>query len=189
MKRSLSLRLGCAVLAALLLALCLCGCGSGKAAVVAEGRVDNLRWALDEDGCLSFTGTGAIPGIEYILDAQTGQTQTVYPVWYSHRDSVTAIDIGGGVDSLSMNAFSGFASLRTVELGSSVQHIDGYAISGCPQLERVVIRSAEVEMEKFCIGYSGGTPESAMSSVTFAGVPGSEVQEYARECGAKFSKL
>lgn len=189
MKRNMSTRLFACVAAAVLLLTAFCGCSGAKSRIVAEGSVDNLRWALEADGCLSFTGTGAIPGVEYILDAETGQTMTVRPQWYDHRDSVTGIAIGGGIDSVSMNAFMGFESLRTVDLGASVLHVDGYALNGCPELERVIIRAAEVDMEKYCIGYSGGTPEDVMSSVTFVGVSGSEVQTYAKECGSKFSRL
>jgi len=167
----------------------LCSCSEKKADIVAQGSVDNLRWAIDEDGYLSFTGNGAIPGVEYILDAETGQTVTVLPKWYDYRDSVTGIIIGGGIDSLSMNSFMGFDSLRTIDLGASVLYIDGYAVSGCPRLDRVTIRAAEVEMEKYCIGYVGGAPEEVMSDVIFAGISGSEVQTYAKECGAKFNKL
>jgi|GEM_PF-1569428 len=189
MKRTVIKRLSTSLCAVLMLCTMLCGCAGKKAEIVAEGSVDNLRWALDAEGCLSFTGTGAIPGVEYILDAQTGQTVTVRPSWYDHRSAVTDIVIGGEIDSVSMNAFMSFGSLRTIDFGASVEHIDGYAVSGCPSLERVIVRAADPVLEKYCIGYVGGTPEDAMASVVFEGVPGSETQSYARECGAKFSKL
>ncbi len=189
MKRTLSTRTLAFFLVIMMLLATLCGCSGKKSDIVAEGSADNLRWAIDGDGYLSFTGNGAIPGVEYILDAETGQTVTVRPKWYDYRDSVTGIIIGGGIDSLSMNSFMGFDSLRTIDLGASVLYIDGYAVSGCPKLDRITIRAAEVEMEKYCIGYVGGTPEDMMSDVTFVGIAGSEVQAYAKECGAKFSKL
>ena len=166
----------------------LTACG-GSASIVAEGKVDNLRWALDSDGCLSFTGTGAIPGTEYTLSMDTGLSEAVYPKWYDYRDQVTEVVVGTGIESISMNAFVSFPALRVIDLSESVKRINGYAVTGCYSLERVVIRCAGVDMQKYCIGYTGGTADSYLSGVTFVGAAGSQVKDYAEGCGAKFSKL
>jgi len=191
MKNTLTVRITALICSAVLLCalLAAAGCSGSRTQIIAEGKVDNLRWVLDDSGCLSFTGTGAIPGVEYALDAETGLTQTIYPGWYEHRGQITEVIIGGGIDSISMNAFMYFPALRVMDIAATVSTIDGYAVSGCTALERVTIRCASVDMEKFCIGFTGGAADSNLESVTFVGASGSQVEKYAADCGAKFSKL
>ena len=176
------------VLAAVLMLAC-AGCGGGSADIVASGKVDNIRWALDDEGCLSFTGTGTLPGVEYVLSMDTGLSQTVRPEWYSCRDQVEKVIVGANIDGVSMNAFMNFTALRVIDISATVEHVDGYAVTGCASLERVIIRSGGTKLERYCIGYTGGTPEAVMSGVVFEGVRGSETQKYADDCGAKFSAL
>ena len=135
------------------------------------------------------TGTGAIPGVEYVFNTSTGLTDTVYPRWYDHRDSITRVVIGGGIDSVSMNAFMYFPELEEMDFAATVGAIDGYAVTGCSSLRRVIIRCPSVEMEKFCIGYSGGVAEDYLSQLVFQGVSGSQTESYAGLCGARFSRL
>lgn len=190
MKRKLSLIIRPAavlLLAAVMLTVSV-GC-SGSAEVVAEGKVDNIRWILDDEGCLSFTGTGTLPGVEYVLSMETGLSETVRPDWYEHRGEVTAVNVGANIDGVSMNAFMGFPVLRTIDFSATVQHIDGYAVNGCPSLEKITIRCPRPELERFCIGYSGGTTEAVMEGVTIVGERGSQAESYAKTCGAKFSAL
>lgn len=178
-----------AILLASLLMLTVAGCSGGSAEITASGKVDNIRWALDDEGCLSFTGTGALPGVEYVLSMDTGLSETVRPEWYAYRDQVKTVIVGANIDGVSMNAFMGFGSLRVIDISATVEHVDGYAVNGCAALERVIIRGAGTGLERYCIGYTGGTPEAVMSGVVFEGVRGSEAQRYASECGAKFSAL
>ena len=188
MKKALYIRFAAALLAVIMLAG-VAGCSGSSTKIIAEGRVDSLRWALTEKGELSFTGTGAISGVEYVLSMETGLSDTVRPGWYDYRDSITSVVIGEGIDGISMNAFMNFTALREMDISSTVQVIDGYAVTGCPSLEKVIIRGSRVEMEKYCIGYTGGTAESCLSSVVFYGTAGSGVKQYAQQCGAKYSEL
>lgn len=188
MKKSLTFRI-IFLAATFCMLLTVIGCSGSGAQIAAQGTVDNVRWALDDDGCLSFTGTGAIPGVEYTLSMETGLSQTVYPEWYDYREQVTKVIIGTGIDSISMNAFLYFTSLEEMDISTSVTRIDGYAISGCTALERVIIRCPSVDMERYCIGYTGGIADSNLSGVTFVGAAGSQVEDYADACGARFSKL
>lgn len=191
MKKISNVRLSAAAAAIILAILMLnaAGCGGGTAGIVADGKTDNIRWALDTEGCLSFTGTGTLPGVEYVLSMDTGLSETVRPAWYSCRDQVKTVIVGANIDGVSMNAFMGFGNLRVIDISSTVAHVDGYAVTGCPALERIIIRGADTELEKYCIGYTGGLPEAVMSGVTFEGVRGSQTQLYAADCGAKFSAL
>jgi len=176
------------VLTAVLVLAC-AGCSDSGSDVVAEGKVDNIRWALDDEGRLSFTGTGALPGVEYVLSMDTGLSETVRPEWYSFRDQVSTVIVGANIDGVSMNAFMGFGRLRTIDISATVEYIDGYAVNGCPALERVIIRGGRTELERYCIGYTGGVPEDIMSEVTFEGVRGSETERYAAVCGSHFDAL
>ncbi|MBE6759105.1 MAG: hypothetical protein E7554_03340 [Ruminococcaceae bacterium] len=188
MKRTAKLTSVAALLAALVLIFCV-GCSDGSSAVVAQGKVDNIRWALDDAGKLSFTGTGALPGVEYSLNMDTGLSDTVRPQWYDYRDQVEEVIVGANIDSVSMNAFMSFSSMRVLDISATVESIDGYAVSGCPALEKVIIRGEHTELERFCIGYVGGVPEDVMSDVTFEGVRGSDTERYASACGADFDAL
>ncbi len=192
MKRTINAKLTAVAAAAIIAALMLvaaAGCSGGNADIVAGGKVDNIRWALDSEGCLSFTGTGALPGVEYVLSMDTGLSETVRPEWYSYRDDIKEVIVGANIDGISMNAFMGFGSLRVIDVSATVEYVDGYAVSGCSALEKVIIRGGRTELERFCIGYTGGTPENVMSGVVFEGVRGSQTQKYAEDCGAKFSAL
>lgn len=188
MKRTLIARI-ISIAAAVCLLLTVCACSGSTGGAVAKGSVDNLRWALDSKGCLSFTGSGAIPGVEYAFNTGTGMTDTIYPEWYDYREQITEVIIGSGIDGVSMNAFMYFPALREIDIAATVSVIDGYAVTGCTALERVTIRCASVEMEKYCIGYTGGTADSNLTDVVFVGAAGSQVQDYAGQCGARFSKL
>ncbi len=188
MKTALNTKIICA-LAAICLLLGLFGCSGADSTVIAEGKTGELRWVLEDNGCLSFTGNGAIPGVEYTFNTGTGLTDTVYPAWYEHRDSITEVIIGSGIDSVSMNAFMYFPSLTRIDFAATVSRIDGYAVTGCDSLRRVIVRCPAVEMEKFCIGYTGGTADGNLADVVFEGVPGSQTESYAKGCGARFSKL
>lgn len=189
MKKTSKLTSAAVLLVAGLVLLLCAGCAEDSSAVVAQGKVDNIRWALDDDGCLSFTGTGALPGVEYSLNIDTGLSDTVRPTWYDYRDQVEKVIVGANIDSVSMNAFMSFSLLRVLDISATVSSVDGYAVSGCPALERVIVRGAGTELERFCIGYVGGTPEDVMSGVTFEGVRGSDAERYAAACGADFESL
>ncbi len=178
-----------AIILSAVLLLTVCGCSDKGSQIIAQGKVDNLRWAVDDGGCLSFTGTGAIPGVEYVFNTSTGMSDNVYPDWYSHRDSISRVVIGSGIDSISMNAFMYFPALRQIDVAATVGSIDGYAVTGCTALERVVIRGSAVEMEKYCIGFTGGTADRNLSEVVFEGIPGSQVESYAEQCQARFDRL
>lgn len=188
MKTALNTKILCA-LAALCVLLGLCGCSEADYAVIAEGKAGELRWVLEDNGCLSFTGNGAIPGVEYTFNTETGLTDTVYPAWYEHRNGITEVIIGSGIDSVSMNAFMNFPSLTRIDFAATVSRIDGYAVTGCSSLRRVIIRCPNVDMEKYCIGYTGGTADSSLADVVFEGVRGSQAESYADLCGARFSRL
>lgn len=188
MKKSDIMRI-LAILSAALLCLCISGCGKDSIVTVAEGRTAAIRWALDNEGCLSFTGAGALPGVEYSLSMETGQSETIYPEWYAYREQVTNVVIGSGIDSISMNAFMNFPLLSDIDMSTSVRHIYGYAVTGCPSLERITIRCSTVEMEKYCIGFVGGTAEDCLEDIVFKGRAGSDVEKYADSCGADFRAL
>ena len=127
--------------------------------------------------------------MEYVLSMDTGLSETIRPEWYSYRDQIEEVIVGANIDGVSMNAFMGFGKLRVIDISTSVKHVDGYAVTGCPSLERIIIRGEHTDLERYCIGYTGGTPEDVIYTVTFVGARGSQVQQYAAECGAKFSAL
>lgn len=82
----------------------------------------NVKWTFDEQtGTLTFTGQGKM---------ETGN----YPAWHDHRKNTTAVVIGEGITSVGNGAFTGFNSLETVSIPSSLQEIGDYAFSNCSKL-------------------------------------------------------
>lgn len=172
--------------AALLLLFC---CSCGEAELIASGKTDGVVWALDSDGCLSFSGTGTIPGEEYQLDPTTGLSTAVRPAWFEYRDSTTEIRIGREIEYISMNAFLGFDRVLSLDISASVRRIDGNAFAGCTALERVTVRGQSTTLERFCIGYTGAFADENLTEITFRGAAGSTIERYAAACGAKFEAL
>lgn len=175
-----------ALLLALLVLLVLCGCSPS---VVATGKSDGIAWTLDSDGTMTFSGSGTIPGAEYALNGETGESQDVYPDWFDHRGSVRAIVVENGVEHISMNAFLNFDGAISVDIAESVKTVEGYAFSGCTALEKFTTRGASTSLERYCVGYSSGGENDNLSSITFVGIAGSDVERYADSCGAHFRRL
>ena len=90
---------------------------------------DNLKWALNDSGTLTISGTGAMKNY----------SESSSVPWYSLRSSIKTVVIGSGVTSIGNIAFSGCSSLTGITIPDSVTSIGIYAFSGCSSLTSITI--------------------------------------------------
>ena len=105
--------------------------------VVAEGTCGgNLTWALDSEGTLTISGTGAMT--DYSNDSNAP--------WYSSRSSIKSVIIENGVTSIGDYAFCIYYSLTSATIPDSVTSIGDSAFSNCYSLTSVTIPNSVTSM-------------------------------------------
>ena len=88
---------------------------------------DNLSWTLYDDGELVITGTGAM--------ANCSESSP----WDDYKDSILAVSIGSGVETIGNNAFARCGNLASVSLPEGLTAIGGNAFSGCTSLASIAL--------------------------------------------------
>lgn len=88
---------------------------------------DNLTWAIDAEGTLTISGTGAMMKSFY----------NEIP-WYDYRDSIKKVVIGDGVTSICDEAFY-FCKMESVTISDSVVSIGIGAFEHCESLKSIEI--------------------------------------------------
>ncbi|MBQ5739605.1 MAG: leucine-rich repeat protein [Oscillospiraceae bacterium] len=132
-------------LISLLLALTL---GAQAATVIDGGTVGhNVKWTIDSDGTLSFTGEGVIPN--YAIGTQP---------WRKYQDGnsvvIKKLVVGEGITRIGSRALQNCYSLSSVELSDTVEYIGSYAFQNCRPLESIDV----AEGVQFGSGFINGTP-------------------------------
>ena len=87
----------------------------------------NLTWAVDENGTLTISGTGAMTDYAYSLRAP----------WYGYRTRITAVVAEAGVTSIGSFAFNDCSHITTVTLPAELTAVGNYAFDGCTGLTDV----------------------------------------------------
>ncbi len=106
----------------------------------------DLTWTMREDGCLEFSGTGAMTN--YIASTQP---------WADYRASITSIEIPSGVTSIGNYAFYNCSNLTdTTVNGSALTRIGNYAFSGCGAIINVVIPAGVTDIGNFAFNNCAG---------------------------------
>ncbi len=85
-----------------------------------------ITWNLSEDGTLTISGTGDIPG-------------SAGAPWYSRFYEIKKVIIKDGVTNIGENAFSHYTALTSVEIPNSVTSIGESAFFLCTSLTSVTI--------------------------------------------------
>lgn len=138
------------------------------ASVVASGDCglngSTVKWSLDSDGVLTFSGTG-----DMFSYPRTG-TNTA--PWKTYSSSIKSVVIKNGVTSISSSAFEG-CNLTSVSIPSSLKTIPEYAFNSCSYLTGVVIPEGVTEIASVafsnCIRMTSVTiPKSVTSIQSFA---------------------
>ena len=87
----------------------------------------NLTWAVDENGTLTISGTGAMTDYAYSPRAP----------WYGYRTRITAVVAEAGVTSIGSFAFNDCSHITTVTLPAELTAVGNYAFDGCTGLTDV----------------------------------------------------
>ena len=98
-----------------------------SAADVASGTAGDISWKLTDDGTLTFSGTGAIPGY----------TLTARPDWYAFEAQIKKVVIESGITKVGNNAFNGCSALSEVILPDTLTEIRNNVFYDCTNLSYV----------------------------------------------------
>ena len=96
-----------------------------------EGEGILTSWALDSDGVLTVSGTGAVP--DFVPHGAP---------YDSYRADIASIVIGDGVTSLGTNSFYGLGNVVTATIGDGVTSIGNSAFESCDNLSTVTFGSS-----------------------------------------------
>ncbi|MBR0281770.1 MAG: leucine-rich repeat protein [Oscillibacter sp.] len=142
-------------------------------ATVASGtcgaaNAQDLLWTLDEDGTLTFRGSGPMKDYETtskMVSYMTFHYYTTAP-WMKYRDTIRRVVIPEGVTRIGAHAFYGAYSdfqfsFNSVTIADSVTSIGDRAFIGCNYLERANLPNDLTE-----IGASAFSGCSRLTSLT-----------------------
>lgn len=113
--------------AAVILAAVFC-CGAAFASDGGACGAD-VQWALDDQGALTISGTGAMWDYD--------NTDIPKTPWFGVRGTITSVTVGEGVSAIGEQAFQGCTALTDVSIAGTVTSIGKYAFSGCRSLTAV----------------------------------------------------
>lgn len=100
---------------------------------------DNIKWVLDDDGTLTFTGSGAMNDFRYDYDLEN----KVSSPWHEfgiHKD-IKKIVVGEGITSIGDYAFYDCENVTQVTLPSTLTHLGIDVFYDCQALTAVTIPS------------------------------------------------
>lgn len=89
----------------------------------------SASWALDSDGTMTISGTGAMYGLNsnYTLP------------WAEQKDSIKKVVIGKGITNVGAQCFSECKNLVSVTLSDTVTNIETYSFNSCIALKAIDI--------------------------------------------------
>ena len=130
-KQSVRLTLFLIVLSVLLL------CGAASAEEALSGSCgEALVWTLASDGTLTISGTG--PMADYSSSSPAP--------WHEHRESIGALVIGEGVESIGRSAFNGCTGVREAVLSEGLVSIGADAFCSCTSLEAISLPDSVISI-------------------------------------------
>ena len=100
---------------------CICG---------ATGNEANVKWALDDNGTLTISGSGAMADYGLFMNREP---------WDASIAAIKTVVIANGVTNVGAFAFYNCTSLASVTIPNSVESIGGGAFWGCSKLQSVTI--------------------------------------------------
>ena len=126
---------------------------------------DDLYWILDEDGVMTFVGSGAMADYASV---EKSFSKSYYYVttapWFSYREKIKSVVIPQGVTRIGAYAFYGnytsgqygFSALTSVTISDSVTSIGNYAFYNCDTLKEISIPGNVTAIGKDAFAYSDG---------------------------------
>ena len=144
--------------------------------IVSSGDVGNkIKWTLDEDGVLTLSGSGRIPGFYYKRwNEADGDMYGDYAPWDSpdndYIDSIKKIIIKNGVTDIGNNVLSGCKNLTSVTIPDSVTTLGNRVFSDCTSLTSVTIPNSVTSIgDEVFSGCTSLTSVTIPNSVTTLG--------------------
>ena len=113
------------------------------AATVASGTSGNIKWSLDDTGCLTLTGSGAM---------QTYSSSSSVP-WYSYTDRIYKVVIGDGITTVGNYAFRNCNVVTSVTLPEGITSIGRDAFYSCERLVDITLPSTLKTIGYEAFGY------------------------------------
>lgn len=99
-----------------------------------EGEFNGVSWQyIGATGCISFTGSGVIPGF----------TEENPAPWDSYKTGIQTIEIAEGITEIGSYAFCQAENLLRMESGADLNSIGDYAFNGCTRLVFLQTRFVE----------------------------------------------
>lgn len=90
-----------------------------------EGEFNGVSWQyIGATGCISFTGSGVIPGF----------TEENPAPWDSYKSGIQTIEISEGITEIGSYTFCQAENLLRMESGADLNSIGDYAFNGCTRL-------------------------------------------------------
>lgn len=117
----------------------------------------NLIWTLDENGGMTFLGSGAMTDYAHFKDKDTEFWTTTAP-WFPYHNQIKSVKIPNGVTRIGSNAFYGsndhqFPALSSVTLPDSVTSIGEVAFCNCDALTGMDIPHSVKTIEKWAFNH------------------------------------
>ena len=109
---------------------------------------EDLIWTLDENGRMTFVGSGAMKDYDWRSPDRYGECTTA--PWYQYRSQIKSVEIPSGVTHVGANAFGSITSassyrfdqLVSVTMADSVESIGDNAFRECNALTGVTLSNA-----------------------------------------------
>lgn len=120
-----------------------------KADVVASGNYGaegaNVKWTLDSEGTLTFSGKGAMKDFEAVDGPEPS------PMWHGN-EAVKEIVIENGITRIGDFAFDYCTEVESITIPDSVTSIGSFAFNNCSKLESITIPDSVISIDSIAFG-------------------------------------
>ena len=120
-----------------------------KADVVESGNYGaegaNVKWTLDSEGTLTFSGKGAMKDFEAVDGPEPS------PMWHGN-EAVKEIVIENGITRIGDFAFDYCTEVESITIPDSVTSIGTFAFNNCSKLESITIPDSVISIDSMAFG-------------------------------------
>lgn len=112
---------------------------------------DGLAWVIDQNYCLTISGTGGMKEYDEVEIGET-DTYTTDAPWGAYNKSVNSIVIGQGITGIGNYAFCHFDNITSASFTSDVISIGEAAFYGCTKLSELSSLASVVTIGESAFG-------------------------------------
>lgn len=95
---------------------------------------ESINWFLYENGELLIKGDGDM----YSWASESEGASNIAP-WSAHKNKITTVTIGQGINNISRNSFNGCVNMENISIGKDVTLIKSDSFSNCQKLKSITI--------------------------------------------------